>query len=101
MYVLQGQWKEIYSSYVNDLDDASFVLGIEIHKDCSCNIIGLSQRYVDRILQRFSRQHYKPGIAPLIKSDQLNLSHCPHSNIEKAQMKDILYIGALESILHA
>ena len=36
---------------MKDLGEASFVLGIEIHRNRSCRLLGLSQRaYVDRIL---------------------------------------------------
>lgn len=38
-----------------DLGEASFVLGIEIYRDCCHRMLGLSQKaYVDRILERFN-----------------------------------------------
>nr|CAN61066.1 hypothetical protein VITISV_004412 [Vitis vinifera] len=41
---------------MKDLGDASFVLGIQIHRDRSRGILGLSQRtYIDKVLQRKSR----------------------------------------------
>ena len=53
---------------MKDLGEASFVLGIEIHRNCSRGLLGLSQRaYVDRILERFNMQQCKPGIAPVCK----------------------------------
>ena len=37
------------------LDEASFVIGIEIHRDRSQNLLGLFERaYVDRVLKRFN-----------------------------------------------
>ena len=87
---------------MKDLGEASFVLGIEIHKNRSRGLLGLSQRaYVDRILERFNMQQCKPGIAPVCKGDKLSLSQCPHSDIEKAQMKNIPYASALGSIMYA
>ena len=87
---------------MKDLGEASFVLGIEIHRNRSCRLLGLSQRaYVDRVLERFNMQLCKPGIAPVCKGDKLSLSQCPQSDIEKAQMKNIPYASALGSIMYA
>ena len=87
---------------MKDLGEASFVLGIEIHRNRSCRSLGLSQRaYVDRVLERFSMQLCKPGIAPVCKGDKLSLAQCPQSDIEKAQMKNIPYASALGSIMYA
>ena len=87
---------------MKDLGEASFVQGIEIHRIRSCRLLGLSQRaYVDRILERFNMQQCKPGIAPVCKGDKLSLSQCPHSDIEKAQMKNVPYASALGSIMYA
>ena len=87
---------------MKDLGEASFVLGIEIHRNRSHGLLGLSQRtYVDRILERFNMQQCKPGIAPVCKGDKLSLSQCPHSDIEKAQMKNVPYASALGSIMYA
>ena len=87
---------------MKDLGEASFVLGIEIHRNRSCRLLGLSQRaYVDRVLERFNMQLCKLGIAPVCKGDKLSLSQCPHSEIEKAQMKNVPYASALGSIMYA
>ena len=87
---------------MKDLGKVSFVLGIEIHRNRSCRLLGLSQRaYVDRVLERFNMQLCKPGIAPVCKGDKLSLSQCPHSDLEKAQMKNIPYASALGSIMYA
>ena len=87
---------------MKDLGEASFVLGIEIHRNRSCRSLGLSQRaYVDRVLERFSMQLCKPGIDPVCKGDKLSLAQCPQSDIEKAQMKNIPYASALGSIMYA
>ena len=88
--------------HMKDLGEASFVLGIEIHMNRSRGLLGLSQRaYVDRILERFNMQQCKPGIAPVCRGDKLSMSQCPHSDIEKAQMKNVPYASALGSIMYA
>ena len=39
---------------MKDLGDASFVLGIQIHRDRSQDILGLSQRsYIEKVVKRF------------------------------------------------
>ena len=87
---------------MKDLGEASFVLGIEIHRNRSRGLLGLSQKtYVDRILERFNMQQCKPGIAHVCKGDKLSLSQCPHSDSEKAQMKNVPYASALGSIMYA
>ena len=87
---------------MKDLGEASFVLGIEIHRNRSYRLLGLSQRtYVDRVLERFNMQLCKPGIAPVCKGDKLSLSQCLQSDIEKAQMKNVPYASALGSIMYA
>ena len=87
---------------MKDLGEASFVLGIEIHRNRSRGLLGLSQRaYVDRILERFNMQQCKSGIAHVCKGDKLSLSQCPHSDFEKAQMKNVPYASALGSIMYA
>ena len=87
---------------MKDLGEASFVLGIEIHRNRSRGLLGLSQSaYVDRILERFNMQQCKLGIAPVWKGDKLSLSQCPHSDFEKAQMKNVPYASALGSIMYA
>ena len=86
---------------MKDLGEAFFVLGIEILRNRSRGLLGLSQRaYVDRILERFNMQQCKPGIAPVCKGDKLSLSQCPHSDFEKAQMKNVPYASALGSIMY-
>ena len=57
---------------MKDLGEASFVLGIEIHRDRSQNLLGLSQRaYVDRVLKRFNMETCKAGEVPVVKVTNL------------------------------
>lgn len=57
---------------MKDLDDASFVLGIEILRDRSQGILRLSQKnYIDKILTRFDMQNSKPGDTPISKKISL------------------------------
>ncbi|GJV17704.1 putative RNA-directed DNA polymerase [Tanacetum coccineum] len=55
---------------MKDLGEASYVIGIEIHRDRANGRLGLSQKaYIERILNRFNMQHCSPTVAPVIKGD--------------------------------
>ncbi|GKA67352.1 putative RNA-directed DNA polymerase [Tanacetum coccineum] len=57
---------------MKDLGEASYVIGIEIHRDRSHGILGLSQRaYIDKILKKYSMQNCSPTIAPVVKVGSL------------------------------
>ena len=56
---------------MKDLDEASFVLGIEIHRDRSKGVLGLSQKaYIEKILKIFSMHKCSPSPAPIVKGDR-------------------------------
>nr|GEY36099.1 putative zinc finger, CCHC-type [Tanacetum cinerariifolium] len=51
---------------MKDLDEASYAIGIEIHRDRANGILGLSQKaYIKHILNRFNMQHFSPTVAPV------------------------------------
>ncbi|CAM8900416.1 unnamed protein product [Rhodiola kirilowii] len=55
---------------MKDFGEASFVIGVQIHRDHSKGILGLSQRtYIENILQRYGLQNCKPGDTPVAKGD--------------------------------
>lgn len=59
---------------MKDLGDASFVLGIQILRDHSRGILGLSQRsYIYTVLERFSMKDSKPGDTHVSKGDKFCL----------------------------
>ncbi|GAA0161870.1 hypothetical protein LIER_18088 [Lithospermum erythrorhizon] len=48
--------------------------GIQIHRDRSRGILGLSQKSdLDKVLKRFDMQNYKPGYTPIAKGDKFRL----------------------------
>ena len=50
---------------MNDLGEASYVLGIQIIRDRKNRLLALSQAsYIDKVLTRFSMQHSKKGLLP-------------------------------------
>ena len=72
---LLNDTKSILSTNFNmkDLGEASFVLGIEIYRDRSRNLLGLSQRaYINRVLKRFNMQTCKAGDVLVVKENKLS-----------------------------
>ena len=50
---------------MNDLGEASHILGIKLLCDCQKRMLGLSQAtYIDHILARFSMQDFKKEFVP-------------------------------------
>ncbi|RVW81185.1 Retrovirus-related Pol polyprotein from transposon TNT 1-94 [Vitis vinifera] len=87
---------------MKDLGDASFVLGIQIHRDRSRGILGLSQRtYIDKVLQRYGMQNSKPGDTPVAKGDKFSLNQCPKNGLESQEMQKIPYASAVGSLMYA
>ena len=65
---------------MKDLSDASFVLGIQTHRDQTRSILGLSQRaYIDKVLSRFGIKSNEPGDTPIVKGDKFSLLQCPRN----------------------
>jgi len=53
---------------MKDLGEASYVLGIEIHRDRRNGVLGLSQKaYLEKILKRFSMHVGRPSPASIVR----------------------------------
>ena len=82
-----------------DLSEASFVLGIEIHRDREKKILGLSQKaYLEKVLKKYSMQNYKSSPAPIVKGDRYRKFQCPRNQYEIDQMKAVPYSSAVGSL---
>ncbi|XP_028124521.1 uncharacterized protein LOC114321552 [Camellia sinensis] len=56
-----------------DMGEANNVIGIEIFRDRSRGLLGLSQKgYIDRVLERFNMRFCSVGDAPIMKGDKLS-----------------------------
>ena len=87
---------------MKDLGEASFVLGIQIHRDRSRGILGLSQKgYIEKVLQRFGMQNCKPHDTPVSKGDKFSLKQCPRNDFESKFMQNIPYASAVGSLMYA
>ncbi|RVW38157.1 Retrovirus-related Pol polyprotein from transposon TNT 1-94 [Vitis vinifera] len=75
---------------------------IQIHRDRSRGILGLSQRtYIDKVLQRYGMQNSKPGDTPVAKGDKFSLNQCPKNSLESQEMQKIPYASAVGSLMYA
>ena len=89
---------------IKDLGDVSFVIGIQIQRDRTRGrgILSLSQKtYIDKVLHRYSMKNYSLGDTPLTKRNKLSLLQCPKNDLQKEQMKGILYALAVENLIYA
>jgi hypothetical protein len=53
---------------MKDLAEASYALGIEIHRDRGKGVLGLSQKsYIEKVLKKFNMHKCNPTPAPIVK----------------------------------
>jgi hypothetical protein len=63
---------------MKDLDEASFILGIEIHWDRRKGVLGLSQKtYLEKVLKKYSMHMCKPSPALIVKGNRFGEFQCP------------------------
>ena len=87
---------------MKDMGEASYVIGIKIHRERSQCILGLSQEtYINKVLERFRMKDCSPSVAPIVKGDRFNLNQCPKNELEQEQMKNIPYASAVGSLMYA
>uniref|UniRef100_A0A2N9GYL9 Reverse transcriptase Ty1/copia-type domain-containing protein n=1 Tax=Fagus sylvatica TaxID=28930 RepID=A0A2N9GYL9_FAGSY len=87
---------------MKDLGEASFVLGIEIHRDKSLGILGLFQKsYISRVLERFNMSTCLASDTPVVKGDKLLKLQCLQNDLERNEMKKIPYASAVGSLMYA
>jgi Reverse transcriptase (RNA-dependent DNA polymerase) len=58
---------------MKDLDETSYVIGIEIQQDRSREILGLSQKaYIEKNIKRYNIQNCSPSVAHIVNGDKFN-----------------------------
>ena len=87
---------------MKDMGDATYVIGIKIHRDGFWGLLGLSQEtYINKVLERFRMKDCSPSIAPVVKGDRFNLDQCPKNDLEWEQIKNIPYTSIVGSLMYA
>ncbi|XP_068666524.1 secreted RxLR effector protein 161-like [Aristolochia californica] len=81
---------------------AVYVIGIKIDRDKSQGTLGKSQEaYINKILERYRINNCSSGVAPIVKGNKLSLEQGPKNNLEREEMKNILYASAVGSLMYA
>jgi hypothetical protein len=96
--------KRFLSSHfdMKDLDEASYVLGIEIHRDRRNGVLGLSQKsYIEKVLKKFNMHKCNPTLAPTVKGVKFEKFQCPMNQYEINEMKAVSYTSAVRSLMYA
>jgi hypothetical protein len=87
---------------MKELGEASFILGIEIHRDRSKGVLGLSQKaYIEKILKKFCMHKCSPSPSPIVNGNRYGDFQCPRNQYEIDQMKSVPYALAVESLQYA
>ena len=87
---------------MKDMGEASYVIGIEIFRDRSQGILGLSQKaYINKVLERFKMESCTPSPVPIQKGDNFSLSQCPKNDMERKEMNNIPYASLVGSLMYA
>jgi hypothetical protein len=87
---------------IKDLSETSFVLGIEIHRDRSKGVLGVSQNaYIEKVLKKFSMHKCSVSSAPIVKGDRYEDFQCPRNRYELDQMKVVPYASSVGNLQYA
>ncbi len=87
---------------MKDMGKASFVIRIEIFRNRSQGLLGLSQKaYIDRIIKRFNMHKCSIGIVSIQKGDKFSLNQCPKNDVEHKEMKSISYASVVGNLMYA
>jgi hypothetical protein len=96
--------KGFLSSHFNmkDLGEASYVLGINIHRDRRNEVLGLSQKlYIEKVFKKFNMHKCNHTPAPIVKGVKFRKFQCPRNQYEINEMKVVSYASAVRSLMYA
>ena len=86
---------------IKDMGEAHFVLRIEIVRDRSKKLLGLSQEtYIKKILERFHMENSKPINTHVEKGSALCLNQCPKTDEEKKRMSTMPLVKAIRNLMY-
>ncbi|KAK8957035.1 hypothetical protein KSP39_PZI000307 [Platanthera zijinensis] len=87
---------------MKDLGPAKTILGMHIRRDRGTRFLWLSQeRYIRKVLQRFSMDQAKKVSTPLAAHFKLTANQCPSTPEEKEAMQKAPYASAVGSLMYA
>lgn len=87
---------------MKDMDKATYILGVKIHKDYSKVLLALSQEsYIKKILERFHIQNCKPIDTSIATRENLSMRMCPKTLEEIRQIERVFYSSVIGSLMYA
>jgi len=87
---------------MKDMGEAYYVIGIEIFRDRSHGLLGLSQNaYINKVLERFRIDKCSASPVLIQKGDKFSLMQCPKNDLERKQMENIPYASVVGSLMYA
>jgi hypothetical protein len=87
---------------MKDLGVASYVLGIEIHRDRGNEVLGLSQKsYIEKVLKKFNMYKCNPTPSSIVKGVKFEKFQSPRNQYEINDMKAVPYASAVGSLMYA
>jgi hypothetical protein len=87
---------------MKNMDEATYILKINIERDRSKKVLALSQKYyIRKVLKKFHIQDCKSIDTPMAKDKSLNLRMWPKTPDQKAQIKNVSYSSVIGSLIYA
>jgi hypothetical protein len=83
---------------MKDLGEASYILGIEIHRDRKNGVLGLSQNeYLEKVLLKYNMHKSNSTPAPIVKGDSFGQFQWPKNQYGIDQIKQYHMLRLLEA----
>ena len=87
---------------MKDMREASYILGVKIHRDRSNILVALSQEhYIKKILEWFNMQGCNPIDTPFERGENLSKEMSRKTPEEKRKMSNVPYSNAIGSLMYA
>jgi hypothetical protein len=84
------------------IGEASFVLGIKIHRDRKNGVLRLSQKaYLEKVLKKFSMHACNHMPAPIVNGDKYGSFQSPKNRYEIDQIKSVSYTSTVGSLMYS
>jgi hypothetical protein len=87
---------------MKDLGEASYILGIKIHRDRKNGVLGLSQKaYCEKIQKKYNMHARNATPSPIVKGNSFGKFQCLNNQYGIDQMKAVPYASAVGSLQYA
>ena len=86
---------------MKDMGEASYILGVKIHRNRSKRLLTLSQeQYIQIVIERFRMKNYNPINTPMEKGEKLSNNLCLKTSEQNERMEKVSYASAMESLMY-